>query len=69
MADRRGYPPAPRGEGWVEIELRGEPDDVTDWIDHLRAHMQVRLLSGGRHTRNDGLMKAWIRARLPKEDR
>lgn len=66
MAERAHIPPAPRGEGWVELHVTGEPEDVWKWDEfiHDAPGIEVGLAGGGDVPRDNGLLYRRIRARL-----
>ncbi|MGC5012569.1 hypothetical protein ACLQ2R_17535 [Streptosporangium sp. DT93] len=68
MADRVKHDPAPRGQGWIELRLIGEPADIEAWTTLLHHGTDIWLDSHNKTARADGLIRRYIRARLAVQD-
>ncbi|MEU8040920.1 hypothetical protein [Streptosporangium sp. NPDC049078] len=62
------YGPAPAGQGWTDIRLIGDPDDIEAWATLLHHGTDVWEDSESKPVRNQpGIVRRYIRARLNQE--
>lgn len=65
MANRANYGPAPKGQGWVDHRIIGDPDDVEKWATLLHNGADVWEDSQSKPVNSQpGIVRRYIRARL-----